>query len=47
MSVYLGQVRGAELWRGLAVQAAWVVLFYFVARWVWARGIRTYTAVGG
>jgi len=47
VSVYLGQTGGAELWRGLAIQAAWVVLFYFVARWVWRRGIRTYTAVGG
>jgi ABC-2 type transport system permease protein len=47
VSVYLGQVRGAELGRGLIIQAGWVILFYFVARWVWRRGIRTYTAVGG
>lgn len=47
VSVYLGQVGGAELWRGLAIQAGWVVFFYFVAKWVWRRGIRTYTAVGG
>ena len=47
VSVYLGQTSGAELWRGLAIQAGWVIFFYFVARWVWQRGIRTYTAVGG
>ena len=42
-----GPAGGAALWRGLAIQAGWVVLFYFLARWVWRRGIRTYTAVGG
>jgi len=47
VSVYLGQVSGAELWRGLAIQAGWVALFYGLARWVWRSGIRTYTAVGG
>jgi ABC-2 type transport system permease protein len=47
VSVYLGKISGAEMWRGLAVQGLWVVLFYLVARWVWSRGIRTYTAAGG
>ena len=47
MSVYLGQVQGAALWRGLAIQAGWVVFFYLLARWVWRRGIRKYSAVGG
>jgi ABC-2 type transport system permease protein len=47
VSVYLGQSKGAALWTGLAVQAAWVAFFYFVARWVWWRGIRKYSAVGG
>ena len=30
VSVYLGQVRGAELWRGLAMQAGWVVAVLLV-----------------
>jgi len=47
VSVYLGQARGAALWRGIAVQAAWTVVFYLVARAVWNRGIRKYSAVGG
>jgi ABC-2 type transport system permease protein len=47
VSIYLGKTTGGALWRGLAVQAGWVVLFYGVARWVWRRGIRAYTAVGG
>jgi ABC-2 type transport system permease protein len=47
VSIYLGQVRGAALWRGLGVQAAWLVFFYLLARLVWHRGIRKYSAVGG
>ena len=45
--VYLGQIRGAELWTGLAIQASWIVLAFLGARWMWSRGLRTYTAVGG
>jgi ABC-2 type transport system permease protein len=47
VSVYLGRTTGMALWRGLAIQAAWVLLFYFLARWTWFRGIRKYTAFGG
>ena len=47
VSIYLGQTGGAALWRGLAIQCGWVALFYGLARWVWRRGIRSYTAVGG
>jgi ABC-2 type transport system permease protein len=47
VSIYLGQTRGADLWRGLALQAAWVAVFYILARLVWSRGIRKYAAVGG
>jgi ABC-2 type transport system permease protein len=47
ISVYLGRVEGAELWQGLAIQAGWVVITYGLARWVWARGIRHYSAAGG
>jgi len=47
ISVYLGRVTGAELWRGLAMQVFWVVAMYGLARWVWRAGIRRYAAVGG
>lgn len=47
VSVYLGQARGSALWQGLATQAAWTFFFYLVARMVWSRGIRKYSAVGG
>jgi ABC-2 type transport system permease protein len=47
VSVYLGRVQGAELWQGLAIQAFWTFFFLLFARWVFSRGIRKYTAVGG
>jgi ABC-2 type transport system permease protein len=47
VSVYLGRTAGPALWRGLVVQLFWVLIFYFLARWTWARGIRKYTAFGG
>jgi ABC-2 type transport system permease protein len=47
VSVYLGQIKGAALGRGLALQAAWVGFFYVLARTVWRRGLRKYSAVGG
>lgn len=47
ISLYLGRMSGPEIGWGLAVQALWVALFYWVARWTWSRGIRRYTAFGG
>lgn len=45
--VYLGRVDGADLGMGLAVQLAWVVAVYGLARLVWRRGLKHYSAVGG
>jgi len=47
VNIYLGRVTDAELYRGLFIQAAWVAAMYVVARVVWSRGIRKYSAVGG
>ncbi len=47
VGVYMGKITGAELVRGLAMQAGWVVVAYSLARFAWNRGIRKYSAVGG
>jgi ABC-2 type transport system permease protein len=47
VSIYLGKTTGADLWQGMAIQAFWVIAAFFLARWVWRRGIRKYSAVGG
>ena len=47
ISIYMGKVGGADLWRGLAIQGLWVLLAYVFARFMWARGVKKYSAFGG
>jgi ABC-2 type transport system permease protein len=47
VGVYLGRIQGAELWQGFVLQLAWVGVAFLIARFVWSRGLRKYTAVGG
>jgi ABC-2 type transport system permease protein len=47
ISVYLGRSAGTEMWQGLAIQFLWVLAAYVFARFMWRRGIRKYSAVGG
>ncbi len=47
VSIYVGKSTGAALYQGLAIQAFWVVAAYLLARFVWQRGMRKYSAVGG
>jgi len=47
ISIYMGKVAGADLWRGLLTQFFWVLLAYFFARFMWSRGIKKYSAFGG
>jgi len=46
-SIYMGKITGDPLWRGLMIQAAWVVVAYVIARLAWHRGLRKYSAEGG
>jgi ABC-2 type transport system permease protein len=47
ISIYMGKVVGNDLWYGLLMQFLWVLLAYAFARFMWARGIRKYSAFGG
>lgn len=47
VNIYLGRITGDALYNGLIVQAGWVLAGYLLARFVWSRGIRKYSAVGG
>jgi len=47
VSVYLGQVKGLAVAQGLATQAAWGIFFAGLSQFVWRRGIKKYSAVGG
>lgn len=42
----LGRYAGAEAWRFIAIQAAWVVGSYMVHRILWKRGTKQYAGVG-
>jgi ABC-2 type transport system permease protein len=46
-AVWLGKVQGPELARGLAIEAAWVVVMAIACRLAWWRGTRRYSAYGG
>lgn len=46
-AVFLGKVQGAELTRGLIIEVAWAVGLVVMARWLYHRGLRRYSAYGG
>lgn len=47
VSVYLGRINGLQIAGGLMLQTLWVAAIYVLARWVWLRGVKSYTLVGG
>lgn len=47
ISIYLGRVTGPAIAQGLLIQLAWVLIAYAIARLVWHRGVRKYSAAGG
>jgi len=47
VAVLMEKVKGQELWRGLCIQAGWVLISYAAARLMWRKGIRRYESVGG
>jgi ABC-2 type transport system permease protein len=47
VSIYMGETTGPALWKGLVIQLFWVLVAYGAARFMWSRGIRKYSAVGG
>ena len=46
-AVWLGKVQGAELAWGLAIQAAWVLLFCGLCRLTFYLGVKRYSGYGG
>jgi ABC-2 type transport system permease protein len=47
LGLFLGRLNAAEIAMGFLGQFFWILAFYGIARWIWSRGIRHYTAVGG
>lgn len=46
-AVFLGKVEGAEMYRGLAIEAVWVVFFIVLTRVMWSSGVKRYSGFGG
>lgn len=46
-AVFLGKLTPAEIWQGLAIETLWVLFFWLLARYLWSRGVRRYSAFGG
>ena len=47
VGIYMGKIAGADLVRGLFIQAGWVLAAFGFARFMWHRGVRHYGAFGG
>jgi ABC-2 type transport system permease protein len=47
IAVFMGQLRGAEIWQGLLIQSFWVVASWWGTTLLWRRGLRRYQAFGG
>jgi ABC-2 type transport system permease protein len=45
--VFLGKVRGEALVEGLLIELAWAAILIALSRWLFARGLRRYSAYGG
>lgn len=46
-AIFTGRLPLGEIASGLAIQAAWVVILLVIAQFLWMRGLRKHTAVGG
>jgi ABC-2 type transport system permease protein len=45
--IYIGQVDGAQAWRLIAIQYAWVLALWIGTRLIWHRAVRQVTIHGG
>ena len=46
-AVFLGKVTPENLWSQIGLEAAWLVFFIVLSRFLWNRGVRQYSGYGG
>lgn len=46
VKLYLGELTGAGIIRGLTISLIWIFILYFFVRIIWQKGLRTYGAYG-
>jgi len=47
IAIYMGKISGNDITRTLLTQLFWTLAMYALARFMWARGIKHYSAFGG
>lgn len=46
IQVYLGNISGIDLVRGLGISVLWAVFLWFAMNYVWQKGMKAYQAIG-
>ena len=46
-AIFLGKIPEEELWLEIGIEAVWLVVFIFLCRLAYARGVRRYSGYGG
>lgn len=46
-SIYLGKIDGKGIFMGIMIEGIWILALWIVAKKVWQKGIRKFSAVGG
>lgn len=46
LKIYLGHITTVEIIKGIVISCVWVVILWQILKFVWARGLRVYTAYG-
>ena len=46
VQVYLGNITGALLIKGLLISAAWMVVLGLSMKYVWSKGLKVYESIG-
>jgi len=47
ISIYMGKITGVMILWSLLMQAGWMLVAYALARFMWRRGVKKYSAFGG
>jgi len=46
LKIYLGQLTGMEILRGIIISFSWLIILYLFANFLWKKGLEAYTAYG-
>lgn len=46
VKVYLGQITISQIIFGIVIGFSWIIILYFLAKYIWANGLKHYTAQG-